>query len=57
MDIIVAYPSADIVEGAAHMDDIAYAFGAPLTLPNVTDADRQISIQMMTYWANFAKTG
>ena len=44
--------------GVLHGDEIPFVFGEPL---NVTygygEAERQLSREMMTYWANFAKTG
>jgi para-nitrobenzyl esterase len=40
--------------GAHHASEIAYVFG---TGRNWTDADRQLSEQISSYWANFAKTG
>jgi para-nitrobenzyl esterase len=44
---------------AFHSDDIEYVFGTLDTRPGwqVRDEDRKLSEQMMTYWANFAKTG
>jgi para-nitrobenzyl esterase len=43
--------------GAGHTDEIRYVFGAP-TAPATFDADDQaLSDAMVTYWANFAKTG
>ncbi len=44
---------------AFHSDDIEYVFGTLDTRPgfNVSQADRTLSDQMMTYWTNFAKTG
>ncbi len=44
---------------AFHSDDIEYVFGTLDTRPgfNVRPEDRILSKQMMTYWANFAKTG
>ncbi len=47
------------VRGAAHADEINYAFGhLDIQQPNqFTDADRKLSEQMVKYWTNFAKTG
>ncbi len=46
--------------GVLHGDEIAYVFGEPLKkgleFP-YTEAERQLSREMMTAWANFAKTG
>jgi para-nitrobenzyl esterase len=44
---------------AFHSDDIEYVFGTLDTRPgwNVRPEDRKLSEAMMTYWANFAKTG
>ena len=46
--------------GVMHGDEIAYVFGDPLRLhPSViyTEQERALSRDMMTYWANFAKSG
>ena len=41
-----------------HADEIAYVFGASLNKTNGYKAyDTKLSKKMMTYWANFAKTG
>jgi para-nitrobenzyl esterase len=44
---------------AFHSDDIEYVFGTLDTRPGwkVSDADRTLSDQVMTYWSNFAKAG
>ncbi|CAH1801283.1 unnamed protein product [Owenia fusiformis] len=44
---------------AVHASDIPYVFGEPFTdsLLEFNEAGRALSRQMMTYWANFAKTG
>ncbi|HKF49681.1 MAG TPA: carboxylesterase family protein [Terracidiphilus sp.] len=44
---------------AFHSDDIEYVFGTLDTRPGwkVSDDDRKLSDEMMTYWTNFAKTG
>ena len=49
--------SADI--GARHAGEIEYVFGALESVPKVTwePSDRALSDAMMSYWANFAKTG
>jgi para-nitrobenzyl esterase len=54
----IAATSADI--GARHAGEIEYVFGAlDLSLPKVPwePADRTLSDEMTTYWANFARTG
>ncbi len=45
--------------GVLHGDEIAFIFGEPFKtkLFNYTDEERQLSRDMMTTWANFAKTG
>lgn len=42
--------------GAFHGVDLAYVFGN-LTAEGYTDADRELSRQMMDYWIHFATTG
>lgn len=44
---------------AAHADEIEYVFGTLDTRPGATwrPEDRKLSLQMMEYWTNFAKTG
>ena len=44
---------------AFHSDDIEYVFGTLDTRPGAVwrDEDRKLSDQMMTYWANFARSG
>ena len=44
--------------GAMHADEIAFVFGQPLNLSlGYNKAERELSKQIMAYWANFAKTG
>jgi para-nitrobenzyl esterase len=45
--------------GARHAGEIEYVFGTLDSVKGVrwTDADRDLSSAMMTYWTNFAKTG
>ena len=51
--------------GALHGDEIDYVFGGPLvnalgqdgSSRGYTDEEMILSRTMMTYWANFAKTG
>ena len=50
--------SADV--GARHAGEIEYVFGSlALSLPKVPweEADRKLSDQMTSYWANFARSG
>ena len=44
--------------GVLHGDEIAFVFGEPLNQAlGYTQLERQLAKDMMTYWANFAKTG
>lgn len=47
--------------GVMHGYEIEFVFGLPFTEPNpsmrYTDAERKMSLYMMTIWANFARTG
>ena len=44
--------------GALHADEIAFIFGYPLNRSRGYDeSEVRLSKKMMTYWANFAKTG
>jgi len=44
--------------GAMHADEISFVFGAPLNVSNgYTQEEVTLSKQIMSYWANFAKTG
>lgn len=44
--------------GAMHADEIAFLFGQPLNHSfSYTEKEVNLSKQMMSYWANFAKTG
>ena len=55
--------------GACHLDDIPYVFGSPFMFDPEEDIDYvmtgrfgnqeevEISLQVMKYWSNFAKTG
>ena len=53
----VVASSADI--GARHAGEIEYVFGALDSIANVAwpTQDRTLSDQMMSYWANFARSG
>ena len=44
--------------GAMHADEIAFVFGLPLNLSlGYNKKEIELSKQIMSYWANFAKTG
>ena len=44
--------------GVLHGDEISYIFGEPLNDTfGFTEEEKQLSREMMTYWANFARTG
>ena len=44
--------------GVLHGDEIDYIFGTPLNDTfGFNDKEKQLSRDMMTYWANFARTG
>jgi para-nitrobenzyl esterase len=45
--------------GARHAGEIEYVFGTLDSVPKVswTDGDRKLSDLMLSYWANFARTG
>ena len=44
--------------GALHADEIHFVFGQPLNKTyGYKDSEVKLSKKMMTYWANFAKTG
>ena len=44
--------------GAMHADEIAFVFGQPLNLSlGYSKKEIELSRRIMTYWANFAKTG
>ena len=44
--------------GVLHGDEIMFTFGQPLRREyNYTQAEKEFSRQLMTYWTNFAKTG
>ena len=44
--------------GATHGYEIEYVFGVPWLTPLAyDDDDRLVSRNMMSYWANFAKSG
>jgi acetylcholinesterase len=44
--------------GAMHADEIVFLFGQPLNVSyGYSQAEIELSKQMMAYWANFARTG
>ena len=43
--------------GATHGDDIEYVFGSLWNQPNVTDEEKLLSYNVMSYFSMFAKTG
>ena len=44
--------------GVLHADEIADIFGQPLDdAYGFAEKDKELSRDLMTYWANFAKTG
>jgi carboxylesterase type B len=46
--------------GVTHTGDRPFIFGRPLASWNAisyTENERQLSLQMVYYWTNFAKTG
>ena len=46
------------LKGVRHGDDLPYVFGTlDSVLDGVSDTDRELSEEMMTYWVTFAKTG
>ncbi|XP_052585222.1 carboxylesterase 4A isoform X1 [Peromyscus californicus insignis] len=54
-------PSGIIVkprhDGADHGDELSYIFGSPFSKGSSTNEEKELSLQMMKYWANFARTG
>ncbi|KAM5134103.1 carboxylesterase 4A [Callospermophilus lateralis] len=54
-------PSGIIVkprnDGADHGDEIRFIFGSPFSKGSFTDEEKALSLRMMKYWANFARTG
>lgn len=47
--------SADWLPGADHGEDLAFVFG--FRYNNMQDLEKKLTLQMMTYWSNFAKSG
>ncbi|KAJ6666199.1 hypothetical protein lerEdw1_001104, partial [Lerista edwardsae] len=42
---------------ADHGDEIGFVFGKPFLAGDATEEERQLSRKVMSYWANFARTG
>ncbi|XP_039266183.2 carboxylesterase 4A-like isoform X2 [Styela clava] len=49
--------SQEWVEGARHTEELPYVFGAPFSFSDTSQDDKTLSMQMIIYWTNFAKTG
>ena len=44
--------------GVKQGDELGYIFGVPFDNPgDFTDEERELSERIMSYWANFARTG
>ena len=50
-------PSKSQTIGAFHAAEISFVFDSHLGGMKITDADRKLTQQMVTYWTNFARTG
>ncbi len=50
-------PSKRQTIGAFHAAEISFVFDSHLSGMKMTDADRRLTDQMVTYWTNFARTG
>ncbi|XP_066098634.1 carboxylesterase 4A [Saccopteryx bilineata] len=44
-------------DGADHGDEIHFLFGRPFSKGHSTSEEKLLSLRMMKYWANFARTG
>ncbi|XP_021026304.1 carboxylesterase 4A [Mus caroli] len=44
-------------DGADHGDELSYLFGRPFSKGSSAGEEKEFSLQMMKYWANFAHTG
>ena len=54
---IVTFPPNNLTEAwASHYAEVAFIFGTP-GIPPFSPVERALSQEMMTRWANFAKTG
>lgn len=51
---IIVKPRSD---GADHGDELSYLFGSPFSKGSSRGEEKEFSLQMMKYWANFAHTG
>nr|XP_039269975.1 uncharacterized protein LOC120344729 [Styela clava] len=47
----------DWVTGARHAEELAYVFGVPMSTTGSTLAEVEVSLQMTSFWGNFARTG
>ncbi|XP_031192964.1 carboxylesterase 4A isoform X3 [Mastomys coucha] len=44
-------------DGADHGDELSYLFGSPFSKGSSRGEEKEFSLQIMKYWANFAHTG
>ncbi|KAL1784030.1 carboxylesterase 4A [Sigmodon hispidus] len=44
-------------DGADHGDELPYIFGSPFSKGSSIGEEKEFSLQMMKYWANFARNG
>lgn len=44
-------------DGADHGDEIGFIFGSPFSKGHSSSKEKALSLQMMKYWANFARSG
>ncbi|XP_020031533.2 carboxylesterase 4A isoform X2 [Castor canadensis] len=51
---IIIKPRTD---GADHGDEIHFLFGSPFSRGRSTGEEKELSLRIMKYWANFARTG
>nr|XP_004663490.2 carboxylesterase 4A [Jaculus jaculus] len=45
------------IDGADHGDELSFIFGSPFSKGSSTGEEKAFSLQVMKYWANFARTG
>lgn len=50
-------PSRKQTIGAFHAAEISFVFDSHIRGMNLTDSDRKLTDRMVSYWANFARTG
>lgn len=50
-------PSRKQTIGAFHAAEISFVFDSHIRGMNLTDSDRKLTERMVSYWANFARTG